>query len=525
MTNSKYHIRDEFFFSGVLIIFTILGIFLLHYYQYQINPDGVSYISIAKKYFNGDYRDAINGFWGPMISWLLVPFLGTNISPLVAVKIQMMIIGLLTLIGLKLLLTRFTIDESLKRVMLFSSIPILLYFVFFVISPDLHVVCALIFYFASMFDSDYPEKKMAGVLGGLFGGIAYLSKSYVFPFFIVHYPIINFMHYMRNSNEKIRKKIIFNFITGMTVFAVISGCWIMMISSKYDRFTFGTSGAVNYKLTISPLKLNIDALQSPPNKSALSIFEDTSYLAFSVRPWNIIGSRENLKYYIGHVIKNLIASRNILLSFSVLSFTILFVHIFILGYPTENRWEHYNSSFLIVTLLIYILGYILIIVEERYVWIVLILLFTMGGYQISFLLRNNLLFGKWKTIVISVYILSFVLHPSIQLLRNLDTGKEEYRLGNLLNQYGIAGAIASNTDPGLTLEMTYYVNGKYFGALEKDIDMAEFERTVKHHSIDYYFEWLTNDEVGARLPFPYNEFRVKGLPLLRIYNLKSAYRT
>jgi len=55
--------------------YLILGAILLNFYQYQINPDGISYISIAQKYLRGDYGNAVNGYWSPLFSWLLMPFL------------------------------------------------------------------------------------------------------------------------------------------------------------------------------------------------------------------------------------------------------------------------------------------------------------------------------------------------------------------------------------------------------------------------------------------------------------------
>ncbi|MHC4720172.1 MAG: hypothetical protein ACYSYT_06835, partial [Planctomycetota bacterium] len=53
----------------------ILGGALVGHYRYQINPDGISYISVAQKYLAGDFAGAINGYWGPLYSWLLMPFL------------------------------------------------------------------------------------------------------------------------------------------------------------------------------------------------------------------------------------------------------------------------------------------------------------------------------------------------------------------------------------------------------------------------------------------------------------------
>ena len=50
----------------VILTYLFLGLILLKYYRYQVNADGISYISIAQKYLNGDFSNAVNGwhtFW------------------------------------------------------------------------------------------------------------------------------------------------------------------------------------------------------------------------------------------------------------------------------------------------------------------------------------------------------------------------------------------------------------------------------------------------------------------------------
>ena len=74
----------------ILIIYTLLGIFLFRYYQYQINPDGIHYINIAKLIISGNFYGSISDYWGPLISWLMVPFLlpaKTSLAALQATKI------------------------------------------------------------------------------------------------------------------------------------------------------------------------------------------------------------------------------------------------------------------------------------------------------------------------------------------------------------------------------------------------------------------------------------------------------
>jgi hypothetical protein len=91
-------------------LYLILGFILLGYYQYQINPDGVGYIQTAEKYLSGDFQGAVDAYWGPLLSWLLIPFLYFNQDPTYALyvaKILSIIIGLFTIIGIRQLSYQF----------------------------------------------------------------------------------------------------------------------------------------------------------------------------------------------------------------------------------------------------------------------------------------------------------------------------------------------------------------------------------------------------------------------------------
>ena len=85
-------IKKTFFFS-ILIGYLAFGLFLLSIYKYHINTDVPTYIAIAEKYATGNFHDAVNSFWSPLISWLMIPFILFGIDPLVAFKIIGLIAG------------------------------------------------------------------------------------------------------------------------------------------------------------------------------------------------------------------------------------------------------------------------------------------------------------------------------------------------------------------------------------------------------------------------------------------------
>jgi hypothetical protein len=295
---------------------------------------------------------------------------------------------------------------------------------------------------------------------------------------------------------------------------------VTVISYKYKTLTIGTAGTGYYRLVLNPENENTRVgLEMPPNESALSAYEDPSFIFLGAKSWKITNSLYNLNHYMRQVTRNLIQTKNILTSFSILSFTIIFVHIFLHVYTSNKKWLQYNTMFPLLSIILYLFGYTLTLVEERYIWIVLILLFLMGGYLITFLLNSKCLNKKWEAIIVIIFLLSFLPHQVIYLLNNLNVNRDVYLLSNRLkNQYNIRGNIASNRDPGLSLAVSYYLNSKYFGTPKGSIENEELLGDLKKYHINYYFAWGNKYDTNL-LGFNYREINSDGLPKLRIYYL------
>src|SRR6266496_4293123 len=51
-----------------------------------LNPDGIAYMRIASYYASGRMDLAISGYWGPLLSWLLVPWLKAGVTAVAAAR-------------------------------------------------------------------------------------------------------------------------------------------------------------------------------------------------------------------------------------------------------------------------------------------------------------------------------------------------------------------------------------------------------------------------------------------------------
>lgn len=358
----------------VLTTYVAISLILIPYYKYLVNGDAIAYISIANHYLSGNLSYAINGYWGPLYSWLLIPFIYVwpgEVQTLLSARILAVILGIFTIIGFKLLIDKFDLESKIKILTLVSSLPIILYFVFNDPTPDLLVVCLLIYYLNTIMDSRYRSKVYMGLFSGLFGALAYLSKSYAFFFFIIHFSLTN-IYYIRSFPLK-RKIIAKNFALGLIIFFIISGAWIGAISAKYGYFTIGTAGSYNHAKIGPESKgnpIDYEGLFQPPNPYAISIWEDPTYL--NIKKWNPIESSENIKHQIAVFSNNLLILVFMLESFSILSLLIIVLGIIL--YFKTSRESKRQLTVLLGTIILYLGGYSVILLEARYIWLVYLLL-------------------------------------------------------------------------------------------------------------------------------------------------------
>ena len=137
------------------------------------------------------------GYWGPLFSWLLVPFVFFGSKPLQLVylsEILSFIIGFFTLLGVRLVSYKFEIEEKIRTVLMFLMVVSVIYFWLRSVFADLLLLCILIYYFNLIFSPKYQNRIIYGLGCGILGAMAYFSKSYALPFFVTSYLLFNFIY-------------------------------------------------------------------------------------------------------------------------------------------------------------------------------------------------------------------------------------------------------------------------------------------------------------------------------------------
>ena len=521
----------------LLVVIAVYSILCLTKHQHiRLTADSMLYFSLAEKYMAGDFANAINGYWGPLLAWLIIPFLYFGASDVFAINALNLIFGILTIIGIWILSYRFEITEKIRSVLLICLLPIVLKFS--LVQPmDFLLVCILIFYLSTVFKADYQNSVSSGLFCGILGSLAYFTKAYAFPFFIVHFFIMNILHYFKSIAIDDRKKVLRNAIAGFLMFFLISGAWIMVISDKYGHITFSTMRDTNFNAPGPDdmgggLEFGVpvftEGFYEPPNETAFVVWEDPSYLRG--KPWSAWQSPRHFKHFIRLTVRNISDGLKIFESFSTFAVVIIIAYLILLiTQPGKEMLYQGALLYPLFTLILFSGGYLLFHFEARYVWLPNILLLLMGGHILTILFNKDLIkSGSARNILLGIFVISFVFVPSKLVVQaggeNIEDGM--YYLSTDLEQYNIQGNIASNRERGThdawhkTFRLAYWLDSRYYGQRGENTSDEELESELDKYNIDYYFFWGRSDSIPQFLK-KHKEVTGGKLSGLKIYDLKE----
>lgn len=524
--------KFNIFFSICLVLYLVSAIYLLRYYQYDpISRDLISIMSIAKIYASGDLSNAINGYWGPMFSWLLVPMIYLNPTPqftLFATKILAIIIGFFTLIGISLLSRRFELSLSIRSSILFASVFLVLYYVFAFNPVDLLLTCFLIYYLYIIYNPQYSLKWYHGIFCGILGSLAYLTKSFALPFFLLTFILFSLLHYLKDV--KLKKNLLKNLLLGLVIFFIVSGFWSGVISEKYGYPTFGTSGKYNFE-EIGPAQQGKGSpiwhgFVEPSNEKATSAWEDPTYL--QVSSWNPLESWGSFNYELNMIKNNLIKTATFLNEFSYISLLIIVLSIiFVIWQKTNSNLKDQRIIFPLITIVLFIGLYVMIFVEFRYFFLVYFLLTLMGGYLLHLLFKKPYCTTEIKTILLVAFVASLIFTPITGLIQHEGGGNNIYWLSNAIDdEYHLERNIASNDGYIASMYMTYLWDSHYYGTGLKNwhsVSDEELEKDFETYNIDYYLYWA-NSNSNSDLMMNYREITGGKIKDLKIYSIKDRIR-
>lgn len=472
--------------------------------RYFINPDGVSYMRLAGYIAEGNFQQSVSGHWSPLISWCLAPFMLFGIEGLTAARIVLSLGGLVLLLGSWLLAKRFNLVYPINFIALMIT-ALLIVSWSKDITPDLLMSAFLICYLYGVTSPNILTKKKLAFWCGVFAGLAYLSKHYALPFFLIHFPLIVVLrgYLYRDDSRILNKKVFTTLVIGFIGFLVIALPLIISYQLKYQRLTFGTAGIHAHAMVGPDVKIMRPSGLRPffglrqPKSYAIHLWEDPDFERFET--WSPF---ENKKYF-KHQVKVALSNTNLIYKFfvnnyfiiGILSICFLPFAFFIKRMGREKRFLY---GWIIITIIVYCSGYIMVYMVfdsgQRYFYIIYLIALLLSFNFIQEIIKNvkteqtvNLsIIRNLKVYIVLFAVLSFSLSPTIDFYHSVKklTDKQSNiykRIADRLSSvefYEPYAIVGSGSAPFMGLYVAYYSKKKFLGK-PRSTDIEGITKEVK----------------------------------------------
>lgn len=395
--------------SIILITYILLASVFGFAHRYLIDPDGVSYLRLAGYIAEGNLQRSVTGYWSPLLSWCMAPFLFFGIDGLNTLRIVMALWGIPLVIAVWLLALRFNISNDSKFIVMLIATLIAANWSSRLTTPDLLLLTLILFYLYVVTDPNIFTQKKIAFLSGIIGGVAYLSKHYALPFFLVHFPLMLILtKYTRNKGVSFKAGLVY-LVIGLIGFLMISSPWILLMSSKYQRLTIAASG--NTSRTIAgpfkhpTLHQSFTGLHKPDNDHAIHTWEDPT--GMDNETWSPFENKENFTYQLILSLNNILTIIKYFISnsfvFGLLAICCVPV-VFLRNLQNPEKGFLYGWSG--ITVIIYCSGYIISWAnQDRYFFPVMMVSLLLAFHffekiKVKFISHEQKESSPWKKYVI-----------------------------------------------------------------------------------------------------------------------------
>lgn len=248
----------------------ILGLLRTLDARYEVSADGISYIEMGDAYFRGDWKMAINAYWSPLYSWLIVLPKHLFGLSLYYEPTSVHLVNFLIFVGV-LFSFEFFLSNLLSGISLIDgerlgalqpwALRLIGYSLFLysaaywlstdVVSPDLCVeglvlLAAGIILQIARGGAGWANFAKLGVILG----IGYLTKVVLFPLAFVFLLCCFFAAPNRRQN-------VAKCFLAFLIFLLIATPYILVLSRAKGRFTYGDVGKIAYATYVDGVPLAV----------------------------------------------------------------------------------------------------------------------------------------------------------------------------------------------------------------------------------------------------------------------------
>jgi hypothetical protein len=480
--------------SGRKQLFILLGVYLLAFfiifpgYRHILDPDSTGYFAIAERVAAGDYLESVNGIWSPLSSWLLAPFIKWGADPILTAKYLNGLYGLIVICLLYTLTQKVNLDKRFTVLILFVFLLLVLRFVFARTFADLLLLVFVFAYLNIVCTKDFGKDIRSVVLAALVGGFAFYAKSYALYFTLVHLPLAIYIYEGKARASKSFYSIIKKISIALLVIFVITLPWGFAIKAKYGHFALSRVGQFNMTWSLSQADKQPGILfYDPPGKHGYSIWDDPSLT--QQKKLSPLSNKRLFFFQAKLILSNAREMMRKFNHFSVVLILIVVGAIFLSLGKNGDFITRVNLT-LLSFILIWPLGFLLLHVEERFLWAIIPPVILLANVMLTALHSSGRLTNGFYNTLILIFTASFCLYPIGTLRKRYGKGKELFEMADSFKRNGLKGNFISahaNSDEMLTtVKLNYLVGGKYFGPVAESYIDGDLTPAIKQYRIDHY---------------------------------------
>ncbi len=455
--------------------------------------DSLSYISIGRLYASGEFDKAINSYWSPVYSLISGAFFLLNINEILGLKFINVISIIPTIIVSRKILQLIINNEliifgasvSISIILIQASIANL--------TPDVLLIPFILYIVYQLLKEIYYPLTCNIYTCSIAAALAFLIKQYFLYYFLISLTVCFILNFSKYT--QIGKKLLVNYFKTVLLFLVIISPWIILISSKENRFTISTAGTYNISNYLNPDREGLfylkDSLLSLPYQEAYSYWNEPNKIPIEqFKIYKAFSSSKNRIYQFNRMNINYQSTFDFidfLFSYHLIFFLILILF-FTFNYMILNKSDYKIFTLLFILFIIYLSGYIFLVVDYRYIYAAIIILILISSCIVSKISENvsaNFIITLLITIISSYYL---SIKSFEKIIEFNSVAYDKLRKSTSIKSLITTNSNCCNYDlPEQEVYSCYNYNLKYFGSLFINQNIEFKIEELRRKKIKYVF--------------------------------------
>ena len=515
---------DSLLYAVPVCLFFLAALALYPFYQYRIVSDDISYLTIAKRYLQGDYAQAVNGYWSPLNIWLLTLLVKCSGWNLLTAAYWLNCLSFSGIIILTISLFK-KLTQSYFELFVFGLFSALFWAANIPVThfADALNTCLLLACLLLLLRQDFLHRKTWWLLYGLLSAIAYFSKAYSFYIIPLSTAIILWARLKQEHTFSIKKwLLVFGCATGSML--LFSLPWLWVLHGKYGQWMVSSAGVINTNWAIRGymyFSKDYPVVVPPAHPDGLSCWED---------PW--LGRGEKLSPFAStsllakqlfRIVMNVLQWFKVMAEFSPLYFPVWLFGLLYLLRRKVSSWEPARAT-IILAFLLFPAGYFTLSFGTRYLWFTVPLV-MITGLQLSRQYLLPMLQPKLYRFFVLAYMLSWLPGAVLELKETLNEGKDDFGIAARLTAMNIKGSFITSDYAGYQhhFRISWFSNNPYYMHFGDNWNTARLLQEAERFKVKYYYYFYqgTDDDYQLRdaQGKPYAEVtggRIEGLKIFQL---------